>query len=153
MTEYDDEYMVIDGHSVKRSAVIDGRPDLDGPSGRNFGKTRAKRHPPYVFSIRANAALVHKVLYVELHWYYPAGYAGRYLIKLQRPEMFAVTTCGAHFFLKPDRSRTCRVPSPDAVLCGKCHGEGANFPGRDRSRWTTVKREAHVKLGCVVDGY
>lgn len=147
---YEDDYLVIDGRSVLRSAVIEGRPDFANP---DFGITLAKKFPPYVFSINGNAALVHRVLAVRLKWYDAAGYGGHCLIKRTQPRMTAVCACGIWFYLRPERSRTCRVPAPDALLCGRCHGQGANFPGRDRSKWTQAKREAHVKLGCVVDGY
>lgn len=133
------------------AAVIPGRPDFGNP---RFGITRAKKHPPYVFSIRGLSCLVHRVLSVELHWYRVVG-SGHSLMKQKRPLMIANTACGAFFRLDPRVSRTCRVPNPEALLCGRCHGLGATFPGRHRMMTDDgiTRQAAHVKLGCVVQGY
>lgn len=143
---------VVVDHPVddENAAVIHGRPDF-GASG--FGITEAKKHPPYVFGIRGVSCLVHKILRVELHWW-RVSRTGCELVKLKRPVMIAVTPCAQSFRLEGRISRTCHVPKPDALLCGRCHGEGATFPKRGRARKTGLTRqEAHVKLGCVVDGY
>jgi hypothetical protein len=130
---------------------IRGRPDF---SDRRFGITEAKKYPPYVFGIRGVSCLVHKVLCVELHWWRCGGSRGEFLVKLKRPVMIAQTNCQQHFRLDPDIARTCRVPNPDALLCGRCHGEGATFGKRGPSKKEGLTRqEAHVKLGCVVQGY
>jgi hypothetical protein len=134
----------------ENAAVIHGRPDF---SDRDFGKTRASKHPPYVFGLRGVSCLVHKIAYVELHWWRVAGH-GEKLVKMKRPVMIAVTPCAQSFRLEGRICRTCRVPSPDALLCGRCHGEGATFPKRGRAYKSGLTRhEAHVKLGCVVQGY
>jgi len=114
----------------------------------------AKKYPPYVFGIRGLSCLVHKILRVELHWYRVGGH-GEYLVKLKKPVMIATTTCQQSWRLEPTSSRTCHVPKPDALLCGRCHGEAATF-GRDggpSKKEGITRQEAHVKLGCVVTGY
>jgi len=137
---YDDE----------NAEVINGRPDFGG---YGFGITRAKTHPPYVFGIRGLSCLVHKVLRVELHWYRVGGH-GECLVRMKKPVMIAITNCQQHWRLEPLSSRTCHIPSPDALLCGRCHGEGATFPKRGPAKKSGLTRqEAHVKLGCVVKGY
>ena len=74
--------------------------------------------------------------------------------RLKQPAMRAHTMCGYSFALTPNRSRTCHVPLPGAVLCGRCHGEPATYAGRrKRTKDGLTKQEAHVKLGCVVNGY
>lgn len=60
-----------------------GRRDL---SEHDYGVTLAKKHPPYVFSIRGRSCLIHKVARVELHWYRITMHR---LIKLKRPYMMA----------------------------------------------------------------
>lgn len=120
-----------------------------------YGVTLAKKYPPYVFSIRGVSCLVHKVQCVELHWWRIAGHGDK-LVKMKRPVMVARTCCSTWFMLMPTTARTCRIPAPDALLCGRCHGEGASFPkranGKDYKHGLT-RSEAHVKLGCVVQGY
>ncbi len=134
----------------ENAAVIHGRPDF---ADHSFGVTEAKTHPPYVFGVRGLSCLVHKVAYVECHWYRVAR-GGHALARLKRPVMIATTTCQQSWRLQPDSCRTCYIPSPDALLCGRCHGEQATFGKRGASRKTGITRqEAHVKLGCVVKGY
>lgn len=134
----------------ENAEVIQGRPDF---ADRTFGKTRVKTFPPYIFSIRGVSCLVHKIRYVECHWYRCGGH-GEYLVRMKKPVMIATTMCAQSWRLEPLSSRTCHIPSPDALLCGRCHGEGATFGkrGPDRNRGLT-RQEAHVKLGCVVQGY
>ena len=137
----DDEYV----------AAIEGRPDF---TDHRFGITRAKTYPPYVFGVRGLSCLVHKVRYVELHWWRVGGHRGECLVKLKRPVMIATTNCQQSFRLDGDASRTCHLPSPDALLCGRCQGEPATFPRRGPAKKSGLTRqEAHVKLGCVVKGY
>jgi hypothetical protein len=130
--------------------VIHGRPDFRDP---DFGITYAKKFPPYVFSIRGASALIHRVRRVRLRWWEVAGH-GEKLVKQNKPRMTAECMCGQFFSLQGSRSRTCHVPAPDALLCGRCHGEGPVF---SKDGWATregiTRHEAHVKLGCVVKGY
>lgn len=130
--------------------VIHGRPDFANPE---FGITRAKKHAPYVFSIRGLSCLVHKVAYVEIRWF-NYGPGGHTLIRTDTPKMIANTVCGYHFFLEAKRSRTCQIPDPAAVLCGRCHGEVATF-GKDgpAQQAGISKQAAHIALGCAVKGY
>lgn len=136
------------GRDDEHADIVSGRPDFAEPS---FGVTVAKKHPPYVFSIRGASCLVHKILRVEMQWY---RISSRGLVKMKRPVLIAQTCCAQSFWLDPDISRTCVMPNPDALLCGRCHGEGATFPKNGRAYKSGLTRtEAHVKLGCVVNGY
>ena len=136
-----------------RHPVLDESADVidrDSVNDRTFGVTRAKRHPAYVHSVNRNACLMHKVAYVEIqHYALIAG--GHKMGRLKQPAMMAHTVCGYCFSLTPERSRTCAVPLPNAVLCGRCHGQLPTFR-RDVTS-TAAKREARVKLGCEVAGY
>lgn len=116
------------------------------------GRTFATKHPAYVFSINANAGLMHKIANVELHWYTPRG--NGVVTRKARPKMIAHTVCGMNFFLRPEKTRTCEVPNPDAILCGRCHGEVPSFSKKHGGKHANTNRaEAHVKLGCIVKGY
>src|SRR3990167_3626882 len=77
------------------SSFRPGRPDFYNPS---FGKTRARKYPPYVFSIRGASALVHRIAFVELHWWKIANHRDG-IIKVLRPLMYAHTICGQAFRL------------------------------------------------------
>lgn len=128
--------------------VINGRPDFQD---HDFGVTSAKKFPPYVFSVSKNAALIHKVVSVEMRWYAPNYHN---LVRLKRPRMIANTACGEFRFLSGDKTRTCLVPAPDALLCGRCHGEVATFGKKGKATQLGITRQqANVKLGCVVKGY
>jgi hypothetical protein len=130
--------------------VVNGRPDL---ADLMFGVTHAKKFPPYVFSVRGPAALVHKIASVELRWYRVCNH-GHALMKLNRPTMIAKLVCGGSRFLIGEATRTCHIPKPDAVLCGRCHGELASFGKNGPAIKAGITREvAKVKLGCVVNGY
>lgn len=132
------------------AAVINGRPDFRD---HDFGVTEAKSFPPYVFGIRGLSCLVHKILHVRMHWYRVGG-GGSKLVRMKRPVLIATTNCQQSWRLEPTSSRTCYIPNPDALVCGRCHGEGATFGKRGPSRKRGLTRqEAHVKLGCVVKGY
>ena len=134
----------------ENAAVLD-RHSIDE---RYHGIQAAKTHPPYVFGIRGASCLVHKIHHVTIHWYRIAGHHGELLVKMKRPVLIAETPCAQSFRLDPDIARTCKIPNEDALLCGRCHGEGATFPKRGRARKSGLPRqEAHVKLGCVVQGY
>lgn len=143
---------VVRDHTIddENAEPIYGRPD----QGRlGFGVTLAKKHPPFVFSIRGVSCLVHKIARVELHWWRVAGH-GEKLVKMKRPVMFAITNCSCHFELQAKSSRTCHVPSPEAMPCGRCNGEIAPFGKHGHATKAGIRRQdAHVKLGCVVQGY
>lgn len=132
--------------------VIKGRPDF---ANRSFGITRAKKFPPYVYSSNRMGSLVHKIHHVDLWWWTPdPRNGGSDLVRLKRPRMLAHTACGNVRFLTSDRARTCIVPKPDAILCGRCHGDVHTF-GKDG--WATkagiTRTAANAKLGCIVQGY
>jgi hypothetical protein len=138
------------GRDDEGVAPIPDRIDFRCPT---FGVTVARRHPPYVFSVRGVSCLVHKVRRVEVHWYRISD-GGHGLVRMRRPVLIDQTHCAQHFRLEAGASRTCRVPSPEALLCGRCHGERATFAKRGPSRQEGITRQAaHVRLGCVVDGY
>lgn len=127
--------------------------DRDAVNDCTFGVTRTRRHPAYVYSVNKNACLMHKVANVEIHWFALVA-GGRQLGRLKQPAMIAHTVCGVARILTPDRSRTCHVPLPHSILCGRCHGNGSVFPKRGRSfREGLTRQEANVRLGCVVNGY
>lgn len=119
---------------------------------RTFGVVEARRHPAYVYSINKNSCLMHKVVRVELQWYAYVGMES--LGRLRQPAMIAFTACGCHRALTPDRSRTCHVPLPGSVLCGRCHGEPATFGKHGKGTKANLKKsDAHVTLGCLIAGY
>lgn len=127
--------------------------DRDSVDERTFGVSKAARHPAYVYSVNRNACLMHKVFAVEIQWYALLG-NGSTMGRLKQPAMIAHTVCGCSRALTPDRSRTCAVPLPESVLCGRCHGEPATFGKHGDGTKRGLKRaEANVKLGCVVAGY
>lgn len=138
-------------HILDEQAPIIDRDTVDE---RTFGRSIAKRHPAYVYSINKNSCLLHKIIEVEIHWHAMIGM--NKLGRLKQPAMIARTVCGAHRALTPDRSRTCHIPWPHAELCGRCHGDGAIFPrgkGARSKKSGRTKAEAHVSLGCIVNGY
>ena len=127
--------------------------DRDSVNERTFGVTTTKRHPAYVYSINRNACLMHKVRDVEIQWYALVD-GGHRMGRLKQPAMIAHTVCGCSRALTPDRTRTCHVPKPDSVLCGRCHGEPATFGKHGKGTKAGLRRAAaHVKLACVVNGY
>jgi hypothetical protein len=117
------------------------------PDNWDFGITFAKKFAPYVYSANGMGALIHKVKQVELHWW---QYSMDRLIRREAPVMIAETICGVHKRIETGRMRSamCAVPRPDAVLCGKCHGQPANFPRKDPES-KAAKRAARKKLGCM----
>lgn len=137
-------------HDDENAEVIADRPDFHN---WGFGITEAKSFPPFVFSTRGTSCLIHGIQGVELHWY-RIGDRGGTLVKQKRPMMIARTHCSQFFRLEGNHTRTCKLPDPKALICGRCNGETATF---GRHGWATkagIKRsEAHVKLGCVVKGY
>jgi hypothetical protein len=127
--------------------------ERDSVNERTFGVSVTKRHPAYVYSIHGVACLMHKVREVEIQWYALIG-TGSQMARLKQPAMIAHTVCGMSKALVPKRTRTCHIPFPDSVLCGRCHGEPATFGKHGKGTKAGMKRsEAHVKLGCVVNGY
>lgn len=138
-----------------RNPVLDGVSpivDRDAVNESTFGVSTTKRHPAYVYSINKNSCLMHRIIRVEIQWY--AIVSMHKLGRLKQPAMIAITACGCSRALTPDRSRTCHIPFPGAVLCGRCHGEPATFGKDGKGTKAGLKRaEAHVKLGCVVNGY
>lgn len=126
--------------------------DRDSVHERTFGVSKARRHPAYVYSTNKNACLMHKIASVTIHWYAIVGMSR--LGRLKQPAMIAQTVCSMNFALTAERTRTCTIPEPDAVLCGRCHGEPHTFGKHGRGTkngWD--KRAARVKLGCEVAGY
>lgn len=132
--------------------VIKGRPDF---ANHEFGHTFAKTFPPFVFSVNGNALLVHKIAAVRMRWWEPyRKNGGQWLVRRSSPKMIAETVCGCNRFLEAKKTRTCRVPEPNALLCGRCHGEPATFgPHGEATKKRIPKAWAHVQLGCVVNGY
>lgn len=127
--------------------------DRNSVNDRTFGVSTAARHPAYVYSINRNSCLMHKVRSVEIHWYALVD-GGHRLGRLKQPAMIALTVCGNARALLPHRSRTCHIPLPGALLCGRCHGEPATFGKHGKGTTERIPRtEAHVRLGCIVAGY
>lgn len=127
--------------------IIQGRPDFED---HDFGVTRPKRHAQYVYS-NQNGALIHKVSHVSLSWYQAQS---DHLVRLTTPNMTIRTICGQQFFGSKNRGgkqrlTMCAIPKPDAVLCGKCHGEEATFGKHGNA--PCDKRAATARLGCITE--
>lgn len=131
--------------------IYPGRPDFVD---HGWGVTYAKSFPQYVYSLGRNGALIHKVNYVSIRWW--RGSMDR-MIRLRKPCIIAETICGMAKFVQTDeqqyrsnrlRASFCEIPKPDAVLCGRCHGEHTNFPRKDPTAKERLKL-AKVKLGCI----
>jgi hypothetical protein len=113
-----------------------------GPEERE--RDYAKKFPPYVYSTNRNAALVHRVLRVSLRWW---DYQMHCMVRRQSPVMIAECACGAFFRISTTKAKTCVIPKPDAVRCGRCEGKGPSFP---RRRIPEVPQSlAKVRLGCI----
>lgn len=125
--------------------IVQGRPDFHV---KNFGVTRAKRHPKYVYG-SVFGCLVHEIKYVEFRWY-EVGSPGNHLIRLDSPRVSATTKCGIAFFINNYNSRAkanvCEIPKADAVFCKACRKEGKNFP--KNKEWEVTKQDAKKRLGC-----
>jgi hypothetical protein len=125
---------------------IPGRPD----HGRgNWDKPSftliAKKHMPYAHSTSRNACLIHKVAVVRIHWY--SGHYS-YMRRLESPSVYAETVCGQTVFINNGKKsgKMCEIPDPNAVLCGRCHGE---LPTFSRRRIVRIKKQwAKDHLGC-----
>ncbi len=124
--------------------------DRDAVNERTFGKTVARRHPAYVYSTSRQAALMHRVDRVEIHHYAIVGMSK--IGRLKVPAMIAITVCGGIHKLRGTRSRTCTVPLPGAVLCGRCHGQAATF-GKGGALEGQKRTQFGPRLGCEVAGY
>lgn len=130
--------------------IIPGRPDLDwyrsDQTTPQPGVTYAKKHPPYVHGKIGMAQLLHRISYVELHWYESCY---DHMRRLRSPRIIANTVCGTSFRIGT-KAQTCELPAPQTVLCGRCHGEKPNW-GRHGSHIVS-RRDARLKLGCIVKG-
>lgn len=124
--------------------IIQGRPDF---TIKNFGVTRAKRHPKYVFG-SVFGCLVHEIRYVEFRWY--DVIAANALQWRDSPKISATTKCGIVFFINNYNSRAkanvCEIPKADSVYCKACQNNGKNFP--KNKEWEVSKQEAKSRLGC-----
>lgn len=126
------------------NAIIRPRSGVFLDSQPPFAGVRATKWPPWVFS--RQGALIHRVAFVEIHWWLIAG-RGHIYVRTNRPRLHAMTVCGYRFFLEATRGRTCHVPSPDALVCGRCLKGPRNFP---RGAAPAVPyRDAKVRLGCL----
>lgn len=127
-------------------------PDRYDPA---LGRTILKRHPPYVHGARG--MLLHEVREVEL-WWYDFALSGTGLVRLKSPRMIIRTKCDQTFFGQSplargtkQRAKTCQLPKPGAVLCGRCRGEGPVFArGCKPGRSGIDRHEARARLGCVM---
>src|SRR5262245_45458642 len=92
---------------------------------------------------------MHEIAHVEFRWY-DVGPGGHSLIRRAHPSIHITTYCGQMFVLRhrngQPRSTMCEIPNPDAVLCGRCQGEGPIFGKNGKGNVT--KSEAKARLGC-----
>jgi hypothetical protein len=140
-------------HVAAYPDIIEGRPDLDWyRSNRKTpqpGITKAKTFPKYVHGRIGMAMLLHKIDHVDL-WWYETDNTGSNLVRLQSPRMIAHTVCGNSWSIDGTRAKTCQLPNPETVLCGRCEGTGTIW-GRGKTPKVT-KRQAKDRLGCIVEG-
>ncbi len=130
---------VYDGIKIPRTNEADRR--------LLFSVGRVKKHPKYVHGKIGMAVLLHKIDHVEARWW---DYDYNYLLRLQSPILTAHTICGMSWRISSDKSRICEIPKPDAVLCGRCHGQPRNFP---RGETPKIPRAlAKIRLGCISEG-
>lgn len=108
-------------------AFIDGRPDFQT---RGFGITRATPRAEYVFTKRG--MLVHRIKYMELHWYDVVD--RKKLGRRRSPRISYQTVCGVslHATSYTEQPSMCARVAPDAELCRSCLGQGRNFKRRNR---------------------
>lgn len=125
---------------------IMGRPDHNCvlPLAEQFWHKRAKSSLPYVHSIGANSCLIHKVAYVDIHWY--SGHYS-YMQRLDKPFVLVHTVCQFSVSLTGRMAgKVCELPDPNAILCGRCHGE---LPTFSPQRKIKIKKQwAKDHLGC-----
>jgi hypothetical protein len=101
--------------------------------------TEAKRHPAYVYGTSKGACLVHRVTGLHLHWVLDR----KGMRKFSHHSISCA--CGQTFLQR--RSQMCEIPNIDAIDCGRCWKNGPVF------KWHSdydLRKEAHMKLGCVV---
>ena len=147
---------------TEQPKIIMGRPDF---ADKEFGKTYAKRFPPYVYGKVGHARLVHKVARLVMRWY-DIGMIerpGDCLVRRDSPKISYETVCGMNFFadyLYPTqrkrygtrpRSTLCTIPAPDAVLCGRCQGELPAFSKKNK-KTTVTQEQAKLRIGCIASG-
>ncbi len=137
-----------------------GRPDMRGYD-MDWARTQARKHPKYVYG-RRQGLLMHEVAVMEFQWWH-LGDGGAYWVRAKSPRVTYTTKCGM-FFFGPDpestfrrdkraKSVACELPRPNAVLCGRCRGEGPVFAKGTKPKAGGPDRyEARLKLGCVVGG-
>ncbi len=133
---------MMDPHLFRPGIDIKGRPDFGHP---DFGTTKVVRFAPYVHSRIGQGYLIHKTAQVEIKWY-----SGHYdwMQRLEKPNVIARTVCGQSVFLNNGKKsgQVCEIPDPNAVLCGRCHGELPTFSKARKER--IAKRWAKDHLGC-----
>lgn len=111
------------------------------------GITLATRYPAFMYATRGCSCVVHKIARIELDWYVLVSMT--HVRRLRQPNATVWTVCGNFFPLSWRTARTCRLPSPDAIRCGRCHGEVAPFGKDGWARKAGLPRQvAHVRLGC-----
>jgi hypothetical protein len=104
----------------------------------------AKTFLPYVYSTSRNAALVHRVLRVQVRWW---DCAMTHMLRRQSPILIVECACGMFFRINGAKAKMCEIPKPDAVLCGACNGKGRNFP---RRRPADIPLSlAKIRIGCI----
>ena len=137
---------------------INGRPDWHG-GGMAWAQTTVKRHPKYVYGTRMGK-LLHEIAQVTLCWWQLGGH-GEYFFRVQSPRVWFETKCGYHFFgsdpqntfisSRKSRATVCEIPKPDAVLCGRCRGEGPVFGKHAKvGRGGVTYKQARERIGCVI---
>lgn len=136
-----------------------GRPDHHG-DGMEWARTMAKKHPKYVYGRRLGM-LLHEIACMEFQWW-QLGDNGSYWVRMKNPRIHFTTKCGTFFFGPDPESRyakqrapkaaVCELPKPDAVLCGRCRGEGPVFAkGCKAKPGGPTRQEARARLGCAVE--
>ena len=129
---------------AEQPIYTEGRPDF--PGWKRFGITKAKHFPPYVYSANKMGLLIHKIADVDLYWWEPCD-GGERLVRRTAPKMIAHTICNQSKYLKPGKAHTCAIPRPDAILCGRCHGETPTFARNKPAK--VSKQYARDHLGCI----
>jgi len=99
---------------------------------------------------------------MKLQWW-QLGDSGSYWRRRKSPRITYSTKCGMFFFGpdpeseyrrdKPSKAVACELPRPNAVLCGRCRGQGPVFAkGTQPKPNGPTRYEARERLGCVVNG-
>jgi len=137
---------------------VNGRPDWHG-GGMTWAQTTVKRHPKYVYGTKMGK-LLHEIEKVRLVWWQLGGH-GSYFFRVSSPRVYFETKCGYCFFgsdptntfrsSRKSKATVCELPKPDAVLCGRCRGEGAVFGKLGKvGRGGVTYKEARERIGCTV---